>query len=121
MARGNFRMVGAQEITIHIKKLELETDAKTATLVDYFGDVAEAHMKTTAPWTDRTGNARNGLGAIGEHLGIGHYALTLFHRMPYGIWLEVKYSGRDAVILPSIRVIGPQLMRALNGLWGRLR
>jgi len=40
--------------------------------------------------------------------------------MHYGIWLEVANSGDYQVILPSVRKIGEDMMRQLDGLFGRL-
>lgn len=69
----------------------------------------ENYMRNNAPWTDRTGNARNGLLARafrdGDEVGI-----DLFHSVPYGIWLEVKQSGQYAIIQPTIDHMGPIVM-----------
>lgn len=83
-----------------------------ATLLRY-ESIAEARMKTKAPWTDRTGNARNGLSAkaiVGDEID----SLVLFHQVPYGIWLEVKNGGQYAVIMPTVNEIGPEIMKTLN-------
>jgi hypothetical protein len=77
------------------------------------------HMKTNAPWTDRTGNARNGLAAQpydeGDAVGI-----VLYHQVSYGIWLEVRWGGRYAIINPTIDVMGPRVMSQYNNLLARL-
>lgn len=78
-----------------------------------------AYMKTTAPWTDRTSAARNGLHAVASH-SPGRFELILAHAVSYGIWLEVKFSGRDAVILPSLRQAVRELQNRIDGMWGRL-
>lgn len=69
---------------------------------------AEQYARVNAPWEDRTGNARNGLSARYSHSGKTH-RLILFHRMDYGIWLETRFSGRFAIIVPTLRAIGPEL------------
>lgn len=58
-------------------------------------------MKTSAPWNDITGNARNGLAARASVAGNGA-KITLSHGVPYGIWLEVRRSGALAVVRPAI-------------------
>jgi hypothetical protein len=70
---------------------------------------AESWMKSNAPWTDQTGNARNGLRARAEHSARSS-KVVLSHSVPYGIWLEVRWSGRYAVIGPAIERFAPQFM-----------
>jgi hypothetical protein len=82
---------------------------------------AESYLKSTAPWTDRTGAARNGLTARPESGG-KEYKIILAHGVDYGIWLEVAHSGAYAVIIPAIPVLGPQYFRLASQLAGaRLR
>ncbi len=81
---------------------------------------AENWMKGNAPWTDRTGNARNGLSAQAVSQGSSH-AIDLLHQVPYGLWLEVRFEGRNAIIEPALTEFGPRVMQALNGTMERLR
>jgi hypothetical protein len=76
------------------------------------------YMKLNAPWEDQTGNARNGLAAQAFNDGEGQ-GIMLFHQVPYGIFLEVKFSGRDAIILPTIEEYGPRVMASCEGLLER--
>lgn len=80
----------------------------------------EAYMKINAPWTDQTGNARQGLAAraFREADSIG---IILFHQVVYGIFLEARWSGRYAIINPTIEVMGPVVMRRFNRLLERLK
>lgn len=83
---------------------------------------AEEYMKSNAPWTDQTGNARGGLaarpyGSIAEQSA----GIVLFHQVPYGIWLEVKQSGEYAIIEPTVQVFGPEVMGQLDDLIGALK
>jgi hypothetical protein len=77
-------------------------------------------MNFNAPWTDRTGNARQGLAAQAFDEG-ANQGIVLFHQVPYGIWLEVRFSGRYAIIEPTIDVMGPQVMESLNNILGEIR
>lgn len=80
-----------------------------------WGKEAVAHMKATAPWGDRTGMARAGLGfAIDE--GSASVSVTLYHSVSYGIWLEIAMNGEYAVIMPTIESLGPQLMHRLEAM-----
>lgn len=79
----------------------------------------ENYMKVNAPWTDRTGNARNGLAARAYKEGDG-IGIVLYHQVDYGIYLETKFSGRDAIIQPSIDSEGPRVMASFNRLLERM-
>lgn len=66
------------------------------------------HMKENAPWTDRTGNARNGLSAktIVENNKV---SIVLYHTVPYGPYLELRWSGRYQIIQPTVEMFAPIL------------
>lgn len=78
----------------------------------------ENYMRNEAPWKDQTGNARNGLMARafreGDEVGI-----DLFHSVPYGIFLEVRFNGAYAIIQPTIDHMGPIVMARYNRLLER--
>lgn len=77
------------------------------------------YAKINAPWTDQTGNARNGLTAqpYDEGTTVG---IILYHQVSYGIWLEVRWAGRYAIINPTIDAMGPKVMDQYNNLLARL-
>lgn len=68
----------------------------------YFAPVVESAAKNNAPWTDRTGNARQGLHGFVEDVSETVVLLVLQHKMDYGTWLEIKNQGRYAIILPTL-------------------
>lgn len=68
-------------------------------------------MRSNAPWTDRTGNARNGLVGVYESSANGG-RVVFAHSVNYGIWLEVRWSGRYAIILPAVEEFANR--------WGKL-
>ena len=96
-------------------------DRAVAGVVKQRSHIAEEWMRTNAPWTDRTGNARSGLGSATEHEPKVHHTLVLFGRVPYQIWLEVRFAGRYAIIIPAILDQGPKMMRTMVKLIDRLR
>lgn len=89
------------------KMIEERMDEAAADIEDY--------MKANAPWDDQTGDARDGLGAEAHTEGFHHY-IELFHSVDYGIWLEVKWSGQWAIIVPTMEAMGPHVVANLNGL-----
>lgn len=72
---------------------------------------ATSFAKVNAPWVDRTGNARAGLHSetlVGP--GATSFELIVAHSVFYGIFLERRFSGRNAIILPTINYIGAVLI-----------
>lgn len=102
-----------------IERLGPRVDAAAGAVVDRQKDMAVAYMKTNAPWTDRTTNARNGLGGIVFKRGKS-WVMNLYGRANYQIWLEVKNGGRYAIITPTIQIWGPRVISNLRGLVDRL-
>lgn len=88
-------------------------DRLVAAVMERQADVSTAYMKSNAPWTDRTGNARNGLHAVTAH-SRGLHSVTLAHGVPYGIWLEVRWGGRFAIVGRAVQVGGVETMRLLE-------
>lgn len=80
---------------------------------------SENYMKQHAPWTDRTSNARNSLNARPGHAGPAHW-IDLAHGVPYGFWLEVRFGGRHAIVVPTLRVMGRETMRTMRTLLRRM-
>lgn len=83
--------------------------------------IAETMMKQQAPWTDRTSVARNGLGAVAEHFPLVRHILTLFGMAAYQIWLEIRWSGKYAIIGPQTPVQGRLIMEQLDRLFRKMR
>ncbi len=71
-------------------------------VAEYFAPVLESYAKENASWIDRTGNARQTLHAFTEDLSREAVALYLAHGMDYGKFLELRFSGRYAIILPTL-------------------
>lgn len=79
----------------------------------------ENYMKNNAPWEDQTGNARNGLFARPYHAG-DETGIVIGHSVFYGIFLEARWSGRYAIIQPTLDVMGPKVMRRFNRMMDRM-
>jgi hypothetical protein len=70
-------------------------------------------MKNKAPWTDRTGNARQSLNATTEHTATTD-TLVLAHGVDYGVWLEIAHGGAYQIVIPTIPEAGQAVMRSLQ-------
>jgi len=106
-------------LTPGIAKAPLKLAGALKAFTSYQADKIQDHMRNTAPWTDRTGNARQGLFAKGVN-GAGENAIVMYHTVPYGIWLEVRHSGQYAVITPTLQHEGPRVMTELRALFGTM-
>ncbi len=67
----------------------------------------ENWMKENAPWTDRTGNARQGLYTEVQDVVQQMVLIILSHGVDYGLFLEVSNGGRYAIVNPAIGHWGP--------------
>lgn len=87
-------------LTPRLQRLLPQLDAAVGEIFDAMALQAESQMRAQATWTDRTGNARNGL--MADHVAetMVRHTLVLYHSMPYGVYLEVRWSGRYGVIGP---------------------
>lgn len=80
----------------------------------YHRDVATGFAKTNAPWTDRTGNARSGLHSTVNVIDQGQaFELILAHTVYYGIWLEVRFSGKFAILMPTVNYVGALMLERI--------
>lgn len=79
----------------------------------------EGYAKEHRPWTDRTGDARKRLTGYVTEIPNG-YRINLAHGVNYGIWLELAMEKRFAILEPTVRLRGPEVLRGLQGLLDRL-
>lgn len=86
----------------------------------YWDGPVETHMKTRAPWTDRTGNARSGLAAQAVKESDDVYSIIMTYNVRYGIFLEVCNDGKYAIIKPTLTVYGPKVIGMCTKLLDRL-
>lgn len=71
---------------------------------------AQQYAQSHAPWSDITGMARAGLTGYVEMDGL-EVVLNLEHSVDYGIWLEVANEGRFAIIMPTLELLAPEILR----------
>jgi hypothetical protein len=96
-------------LTPTLRALPGVLDKIVAATLNYYEPKMENHAKLNASWTDQTGNARNGLAARSGKDSKTRF-IVLFHQVPYGIYLETRFSGKYAIIMPTIEEFGPQVM-----------
>lgn len=83
-------------------------------VMEYNANDGQNFMRANAPWTDRTGNARQGLFGRLYRRGPLSFTIILFHSVDYGIWLELAHDRKYKIIEPAWRRTGSQVMLDLN-------
>lgn len=106
-----------RKLRVNVRRYDEHVKRALDFLTEYHATQGVAAMKTNAPWTDRTSAARNGLYTVVTK-GPGHYTIKFSHSVHYGIWLEVKFSGRDAIIMPTVINQGEALMSDIRRMLG---
>lgn len=82
-------------------------------LGQFFAAKIQAYAAKNARWTDRTGNARQGLTSIAIQTATG-VIIYLFHKMHYGVWLELAFAGKYAIVLETMEAHYGQIMSMLR-------
>lgn len=103
----------------NLRTFNARADRAISAAISYHATRAVAYARQGAPWTDRTTNARNGLFARAERQA-PVYRIIVGHSVPYGVWLEVRWSGRYQIIRPTIDHEGPELMKTVSMMYGRM-
>lgn len=106
-------------LTAQLKTFDTRVEAAITAATAYHATRAVAYARANAPWQDRTSNARNGLFARAERDNHVH-RIIVGHSVPYGLWLEVRWSGRYQILRPTIDHEGPELMQTVTQLFSQL-
>lgn len=104
------------DIKKNLRRFDGRANDAIGRVFTYQEGVSTAFMKTNARWTDDTGNARAGLSAQAFREGNTH-TLLLSHAVHYGIWLEVRFSGKYRIIWPALTAGADQIWRSLTQLF----
>jgi len=94
--------IAAVEVPHHLEEevLNVATDAL-------------AYAQDNAPWEDRTGDARAGLDADVRMEG-EVIVWEMSHSVDYGLYLETRWNGKFAIIMPTLEMFAPQIGRGLS-------
>ena len=74
----------------------------------------ESHAKQHASWQDQTANARQSLHAWVDEVSDTMYRVFLSHGVFYGLYLEVRFAARYAIIYPTIQRHLPEIRSDLQ-------
>ncbi|MEX0975040.1 MAG: hypothetical protein WD024_06830 [Bacillota bacterium] len=110
---------GADEVIDHLRGWGDRRRAAIVALAKNYAGTLEARAKQNASWTDRTGNARNGLFGAVQVSGIkaDTVVIRLAHSMDYGPFLELANDGKYAILKPTLDAAVPEIYKAYERLW----
>lgn len=117
MASGGRITWNDKAVSDKLLRAPAKADVALTAIIERQSARGERLMKTNAPWTDRTGNARQGLHGATHRERLKLYAVILAHTAAYGIWLEVAHGGKFRIIQPSLVTTGSETMRDVSALF----
>jgi hypothetical protein len=103
------------DLTANINQFGLKAKRGMVAAANYAAPQIESWMKQNAPWTDQTGAARNGLRADVQTT-TNSVAIVIYHSVPYGVFLEVRWGGKYAILRPALAYGTPVFAEALRRL-----
>lgn len=88
--------------------------------INLYGETAskklEGTAKSKAPWTDRTGNARNSI--QGRFYWEGKSpTIELSGNVDYFVYLELAHEKRNAVLVPTMESEGPSVLEGYKNIF----
>jgi hypothetical protein len=111
-------VAGGDQVIANLKEYTSRKVAGLLALGDSIGKgTLEAQAKLNAPWTDRTGNARQGLhgGAVLEGTD---FVIYIAHTMTYGVYLELCNAGNFAILMPTLENNLEYIKKVISDYWG---
>mgnify|MGYP004665402089 FL=1 len=99
--------------------LENKLDIATRMLAETGAINMQSYAQGHAPWTDRTGRARQTLKGSVEPYSSG-YKVIIAHGVDYGIWLELAHEKRFAIIPDTLNYGEQKVLPAFERLMDRL-
>lgn len=98
-----------------LAKFQFKTANRMGEIAGDFAEELLEYARANAPWGDRTGDARAGLD-YEVSLRNESLEVSLFHTVDYGIWLEIRWGGRYAIIIPTVEQKGSELLDRMNNI-----
>ena len=97
----------------NIQGLEDRLKQQVNVLGNATGQKMQSYAQENAPWTDRTGDARQLLKykSTPDDTGV---TISLFHQVEYGLWLEVSHNEKYAILKNSRDAILPEFVEAIR-------
>lgn len=101
-----------------LERLSSKSDIVVETYLNTAERKLEGYAQKNAPWTDRSGRAREGLNSYTERTPFG-YRLIIAHGVVYGIWLEIANEKKYAILNKTIQQNTDDIMKGFTKLMER--
>lgn len=97
----------------NIQGLEGRVRQQVNVLGNATGQKMQSFAQENAPWTDRTGDARQLL-KYKSTMDKNGVTVSIFHQVEYGLWLEVAHNEKYAILKNSRDAILPEFIEAIK-------
>lgn len=111
---------GNSKLSKNLYKMENKVGAALLMYMSTKASEVESYMKRNRPWTDRTGMAKATLNTSVSQPSKTVLRMTLAHGVDYGIWLELAHEKNYAIIEPTIKLKGPEVVRDIGNLMAKI-
>jgi hypothetical protein len=109
---------GDQQVKRNMAIYGMKVKQAVVAVANYFAPILETYSKQNAGWEDRTGNARQSLHAFVQVLSNDVVELYLAHGVFYGLFLEVRWSGKYSIIWPTLQAHLEDIRKMLQEIFG---
>lgn len=118
MAGARIEWSGTEEMLANMDEYGRRVKGVISKVAHRWQPVIEEQAKTNRPWNDQTGNAVQGLRAwVDDTDPDAIVILYLKHSVDYGVFLELKNSGRYAIIMPTLEQHYGRIKAMLDGIF----
>lgn len=104
-----------EDLVKGVKSHQLRVIEAVYKLGMYWAAQMETYAKSHHKWKDRSGAATSGIRATVTREG-RNTVINLYHTAEHGIWLEVRWAGKFAILMPTIDLFGPRVLDSLRKL-----
>lgn len=101
------------DLSDNMKKYGERVLAGVRAIADQHAKMGQDRMRLEASWTDRTGNARQGLLGVTEHEK-NQTTVYFIHTVDYGPSLELDHAGNYAIVMPVLLEISVEMQKRLQ-------
>lgn len=111
--------IDSTEVQNNLKALPPKVNAAVGMYAKTASKTLENYAKQNAPWTDRTGHARQRLTGDATEVERG-WQIELSQGVDYGIFLELAHEKRFAILQPTILAKSSEVLHGFTHLMDKL-